>query len=319
MNPPLLRLGLRPLAAAALLGASLWEPAAAQRDSSASDTAISQVERARPGAEFRIPLASLLAPGVGQYIYGAPLMGATLTGTAALGAGLYLSGDQAVLEQDLLPRHLEGQQSVTGALLVALAGYYSAYDAFSRGLPGLQAEGKYSFISRRAPLSQVLSAPFDPSFLKRWTTWLDLAYTAGIVTLLTASRTEPDKQYLPFKWHDGAFVAAIGYMPGTGEEAFFRGWLYPVLYQRFGQKFWLANSVQAAIFGSLHLPQAGTFAAAIAAWAWYEGWLTRRNGWNIRESVFHHFWYNVAVSLADFLTEQRPQVAIQLPPIPLPE
>ncbi len=308
------RLHLRRLLAVAVISALTGQSAEAQRDTSASDTVAFQAKRARPGAEFRIPLASFLAPGVAQYLYGAPLAGATFSGVAVAGLGLYLSGDERTLQQDPLPRHAEGQQAVVGVLLFSAAGAYSAYDAFSRALPALKAEGKYSFISDRASLSEVLSAPFDPRFLKRWTTWVDLAYTVGVVALLATDRADPGKQYLPFKWHDGVFIAAIGYMPATGEEAFFRGWLYPVLYQRFGQKFWLANSVQAAIFGSLHLDQAGPFAAAIGAWAWYEGWLTRRNGWDVRESVFHHFWYNASVGVATFLTDQKgPAVTVQLP------
>lgn len=211
------------LATMAVLSVLVRQPAAAQRDSAAGDTAASSTERPRPGAEFRIPLASFLAPGVAQYIYRAPVAGASFTGMAALGTGLYLTGDEATLEQDILPRHLEGQQAVVGALLVALAGYYSAYDGFRRGLPGLQREGKYAFLSDHAPLVELLDAPFDLGFLKRWTTWVDLAYTAGVTALIAAGRTGPGKRYVPFEWHDGAFLGAIGFMPGTGEEAFFRG------------------------------------------------------------------------------------------------
>ena len=38
--------------------------------------------RAPAGAEFRIPLGSLVVPGLGQYLRGAPVTGATLTATA---------------------------------------------------------------------------------------------------------------------------------------------------------------------------------------------------------------------------------------------
>ncbi|MQA89439.1 MAG: hypothetical protein GEU90_04280 [Gemmatimonas sp.] len=39
-----------------------------------------------------------------------------------------------------------------------------------------------------------------------------------------------------------------------------------------------------------------------AAW---EGWLTRSNGWSVRESIFHHFWYDAAVVTAALLTQER--------------
>src|SRR6266511_517195 len=93
--------------------------------------------------------------------------------------------------------------------------------------------------------------------------------------------TAPPAQYLPFQTRDGAFVAAFSYNAGVGEEALFRGWLYPMLYQHLGRRAWLANGLQAGAFGALHAPQAGAFALDIAGSALYEGWLTRRNGWSI--------------------------------------
>lgn len=83
-----------------------------------------------------------------------------------------------------------------------------------------------------------------------------------------------------------------------------RGWLLPMLYQKAGQRFWLANATQAGIFGALH-PNAGAYAAVIAASALYDGWVTRRNDWSIRESIFKHFWYDVAVVAATFLADER--------------
>jgi len=101
----------------------------------------------------------------------------------------------------------------------------------------------------------------------------------------------------------------------VGEEALFRGWLYPVLHQNLGRRVWLSNGLQAAIFGSLHVPQAKSFALVIATWAFYEGWLTRRNGWSVRESVFHHFWYDVAVGAATLATQEQATVTIVFPAV----
>lgn len=259
-------------AAAALLGMLLAKHSgdlAGQVDS----TVVVQ-PKAPPGAEFRLPFASLLAPGTGQYRYGKVEAGVAFSTAALGGVGLYLSGDREVIESDFLSRHAKGQQAIAGLLLANWGGYLSAYDAFRRALPRLEAEGKYGFLTNHEPLSRVLSAPFEWRFLGHWTTWVHLAYIAGIAGLVTAKGTAPGKVYEPFKFRDGAFIAAIGFMPATGEEALFRGWLYPVLYQRFRHRFWLANSVQASIFGAAHLPQAGAFASAISLWAFYEGWLT---------------------------------------------
>jgi membrane protease YdiL (CAAX protease family) len=87
----------------------------------------------------------------------------------------------------------------------------------------------------------------------------------------------------------------------AGEEAFFRGYLLPMMYQRTGQKFWLANGTQAAVFGVLH----GRGAVIIAPWAYWEGWLTRHNDWSVRESIFHHFWYDVAVISAELIVDDN--------------
>lgn len=53
------------------------------------------------------------------------------------------------------------------------------------------------------------------------------------------------------------------------------------------------------MFGILHGP-AGVI---IGPWAAWEGWITRRNGWSIRESIFHHFWYDVAVISASIIAD----------------
>ncbi|MFW6089713.1 MAG: CPBP family intramembrane glutamic endopeptidase, partial [Gemmatimonadota bacterium] len=149
----------------------------------------------------------------------------------------------------------------------------------------------------------------DPEFLGRATTWANLAYT-GLVTGLVLAGRDRGVDHEPFRGRDAAFAVALSYNAGVGEEAAFRGWLLPMLHQKTGQRFWLANAIQAGIFGAMH-PDAGAFAAVIAASALYEGWVTRRDDWSIRESIFHHFWYDVAVTTATLLADERPS-GIQL-------
>lgn len=270
--------------------------------------------RPRPGSQLRLPLSNLLVPGLGQFLYGDVAAGLAFSGSAATGIALYLTGDTAAVSTKQLPRHPGGQQAFAGVLLLAGSAELSAYDSFRRALPALQYHGKYRFIRRSEPMSALFTAPFDPRFLSRWTTWIELAYTAGITTLVLSER-DPDVRYEPFRVRDGAFVTGLSLSAAVGEEAMFRGWIFPVLHENLGQRFLLSNGIQAAIFGALHVPQAGEFAAVIAAWAFYEGWLTRRNGWSFRESIFHHFWYNVAVATATMLTDERTTVAVTAPPI----
>jgi hypothetical protein len=70
--------------------------------------------------------------------------------------------------------------------------------------------------------------------------------------------------------------------------------------------------VQAAVFGLLH-PDAEWFAAVIAGWAFYQGWLTRRNGWSVRESIFQHVWYDVVVILLDLADARQVTIGLTLP------
>jgi membrane protease YdiL (CAAX protease family) len=267
----------------------------------------------RPGAEFQIPLASLLVPGLGQYLAGSSLVGAGFTGAAAGGYALVLTGDPDAFTAEDLPRAPAGQRAFVGAGLAQTAGALSAYDYFHRSLPSLQRVGRYDFVTTHDPPAGLLLAPFDVRLLKRWTTWLDLAYTGAIATVVALTETEPGAQYVPFLARDGLFVASFSYNAGVGEEALFRGWLYPVLHQNLGRRAWLSNGLQAGGFGALHVPRARAYALVIAGWAFYEGWLTRRNGWSIRESVFHHFWYDVAVGAATLLTQKSGTMAVVVP------
>ncbi len=182
-------------------------------------------------------------------------------------------------------------------------------------MPGLQSQGKYDFLVRRESVGDLLSAPFDHRFLQRWTTWVDLAQTVA-VTALVLSERKSGVAYQPFRPHDAAWLTSASMNAAIGEEALFRGWLLPLLHQNTGRRFWLANGMQATLFGAAHLPDAEWFAAYIGAWAAWEGWVVRRNEWSIRESIFHHFWYDVAVITASLLTQERDrEVRITFPVI----
>jgi len=279
------------------------------------DTTAPHPRAPRGGDEFWMPLVSAAVPGVGQFAGGDPPSGAGFAGAAVVGYVLYFTGDTASAHLTDLPRNPAGQQALAGLEIATAAGFLSAYDAFQRALPSLRQVGKYGFITAHESLGHLLLAPFDAHMLGRWTTWIDLAHTAIVTTALVISETRPGKRYVPFQVHDGALTATLAYGAGTGEEAAFRGWLFPLLYQNLGRHLWLADGLQATIFGGLHVPQAGPFAADIAVWGFYEGWLTRRNGWSVRESVFHHFWYDAIVIAATFLTQGAQSVTVVFPTV----
>lgn len=280
-----------------------------------SDSSSSPPDAPPRGAQLLLPLGSLmLAPGLGQYVQGALAPGLAFSATALVGVGLFVSGDTADLLLGGIPRSPDQQRAFLGAQLCLTAGALSAYDSFHRSIRLLRRQGKYAFLTAHEPTGSLLTAPFDVRFVRRWTTLLDLAYTAAVTAIARIVQADPDAVHEPLHGHDALFLAALSYDAGVGEEALFRGWLYPLLYQNTGRRFWIANTIQAATFGALH-PQAGEFAIAIGAWAFYEGWVTRRNGWSVRESIFHHFWYDVAVSVATVLADERKTAVIAFPPV----
>ena len=89
-----------------------------------------------------------------------------------------------------------------------------------------------------------------------------------------------------------------------GEEAAVRGWLLPLLTEKLGGRFWLANVTQALLFGAGH-PDAGDYRLVIGASAAFYGRQTRRNDWSVREAVFQHFWHSVMAGTAMLLTDER--------------
>lgn len=270
--------------------------------------------RSGSGSEFLIPLGSLIVPGLGQYLNGASLHGVAYTGVALGGYLLSSVGDDTGETLDGPPHRAEDQLAQQAAHTALTSGFLSAWDSFHRAVPMKQTRGEYGFLGERETVGDLLTAPFDHRFLGRWTTWVDLAATAGVLAF-ALSGNDPKGPYHPFGVNDGAYVVSLSMNAGVGEEALFRGWLLPMLYQNLGGRFWLANGLQATMFGALH-PRASWFAMFITASAAWEGWLVRRNDWSIRESVFHHFWYDVAIVTAALLTDERgTEVRITFPVI----
>jgi hypothetical protein len=256
----------------------------------------------RVGSEFRIPLASVLLPGIGQYVQGAPRTGVVYTTIAAGGLAVALNGPSDTAD---FPRGTDSQITDVAGMFAQSASWLSAWDAFHRAVPAMQQRGKYTFLPpRRESVPQLLSAPFDVRFLKRWTTWVDIAQT-GLVTALILSDRGTDEEHYPYRAQDAAYAVSISGNAAVGEEAFFRGYLFPMLYQKTGQRFWLANTSQALIFTVGH-GASPTLLITHTPWALWEGWLVRRNNWSIRESVFHQFWYDAAVITAIALADEKP-------------
>ena len=256
-----------------------------------------------------LPIGSLFLPGLGQYVQHRPAAGLAYSGAGLTGLALYVTGDTTNWGSAALPLDGPRRQAFLGLQFYQVAGELSAYDAFRYSARRQQAVGRFRFLTQHEPIGRLFTAPFDPTFLKRWTTWVGLAYT-GAIGLLVAN--DPERIHRSLSAGDVAFASVVSLNAGIGEEALFRGWLYPALYQSFGERFWPANGVQAAVFGALH-PDADWFAAVIAGWAFYQGWLTRRNGWSVRESIFQHVWYDVLIILLDLGDARQVTIGFTLP------
>jgi membrane protease YdiL (CAAX protease family) len=268
-------------------------------------TSAPAVAQAPPrGAEFWTPFGSFLLPGLGQYIHGEPWEGLGYTATAVAGVIVGLEAPRL----SSLPRQAHDQLGLAAGQLVGTAGMLSAWDAFHRPMQAHRDAGKYGFLESDEDLGDLLTAPFDFRFLGRWTTWVDLAFTGFVTAWVLESRNEGEP-HPPLRGHDVAFAGTISLNAAVGEEALFRGWLLPMFTEKSGS-FWTANALQAGIFGALHAGQADEFAVAIGLGGLYNGWVTRRNDWSIREVIFQHFWYDVAVITAELLRDDSRTVTL---------
>jgi len=269
------------------------------------------------GSDVWVPLASLATPGLGQWIHRDLVAGAAFAGTALAGYALAAAGDATGDSWDGLPRVARDQFAYQGAHLAATTGFVSAWDAFHRAVPVRKARGEYTFLEAPETVRDLVTAPFDTGFLRRWTTWMNLAVSAGVFAIVLNADDSPPPYY-PFGLNDAAFAASLSMNAAAGEEALFRGFLLPLLQQKMGGRFWLANGTQSLVFTAAHIgnnpPPA--FLVYLAAWTMWEGWLTRHNGYSIRESVFHHFWYDVAIVTMGLLHDER-EIALRIvsPPI----
>lgn len=273
---------------------------------------------ANPAAEkkslFWMPLASIVLPGLGQAIDGETGKFLLFAGQGT--AGILVAAEGRQKEKDYLKgpdlddnyRQDTKLQQDIGSSAFTNAGLISAFDTFNRRVKVSQKEGQFRFLPQEQDLATLYRAPFDFSYMKKPTTWIPflLAMGIGYEHLMQA----PRPGQIHTRGIDGLAGAYLSYNAGTGEEAYFRGVLYPTLYENWNGH-WTANAAQSLLFGYSH--GATPYFQILAGW--YLGWVTEKNGFELGESIFIHAWWDLWVITASFIRNRSlaNDVYIQLP------
>jgi len=269
----------------------------------------------RFGHEFLLPFGStVLVPGLGQWVNGAVGDGFAFLGAAFAGALIAVRYEDYSISGDRFPRTWEGQAQWLGLQLAAGAGFLSGYDSFKLSLPKLKVGGHYEFIDTPTPTSKALAAPFKFGFLKNKRTWIVLTIPVAIVAAVAIDQRGVET--LPFKAHDAAFAAGVSYGAGVTEEAFFRGYLFPVFHELSHERSWVSNPLQALLFGLAHVGQVEVpIFQTVAGLYW--GWVVQKDDWDFQQAVFQHFWWDAILITGTLLLDDGGDnpLSIRLPTI----
>lgn len=246
------------------------------------------------------PLATALVPGLGQAIDGeykksASLMGLSITGI--LIANEAHKKQKTFLESDSTRYHSyrdNARAELFGNSIYKHAAGVALYDSFLTRVPDYHRDGKYLFLPEKQNLESIHKAPFEFSYISRPTTFIPLVIGLGLGISDFNRSSRPDR--FDLRASDVATSTYASYVAGVTEEAMFRGWMQPILYEN-TQNFWVANTIQSLAFGYSH-DNAQPYLQIL--FGFYAGWLTPRNNWDLSEAIFIHTWWDVIVITAEF-------------------
>ncbi|MBM4304162.1 MAG: CPBP family intramembrane metalloprotease [Deltaproteobacteria bacterium] len=247
------------------------------------------------------PLLSFLIPGADQWVEGQFKPAGLYTSTGALGAVLLTQAKKTT--PDNRYRDLAWSFYFT-------AGGLSAYHSFRTALTTRIPNGEFSFMSSTPERpSELLEAPIDLTYLGRWTTLVPLGLAAGVFFVVTPTKSD---ETTAASLDDGFYAGSVGYLTGIGEEAFFRGFVLPVLYEYTGDQK-LTLGLSSLLFALGHGLKVSHFVTAFF-FGLYSGWLTQENNWSIGEVTFIHTWWDIMAFVADY-TNHRKHAFLKLPTI----
>jgi membrane protease YdiL (CAAX protease family) len=259
------------------------------------------------------PLVSLALPGFDQYLQGHVTSGLAYS-SAWVSANVWYANRARKLkdtqdamnwknwsqeQQDDYTNHEElPRQAFLASQYITSVGALSAWQSFRTGVETHRVSGRFSFLKEEETPMDLLAAPFQFSYLQRKTTWIPLLVATGLGALIPNALTE-DYQRDPYSASDAFYAGAISYNAGVSEEALFRGYMQPLLYDGLNSS-WGANSIQAAIFALAH---GATIERPIAqaGMGFYLGWLQEKRNWTLGESIFVHAWWDVLVLSSSYI------------------
>lgn len=242
------------------------------------------------------PLASFFVPGLGQVIEQQWEPGLTYAGTAGFGLVLAQTAAERIREDNLKRRNFDEmtgleRQYTYGMQLYLFAGEMSAFHSFRTSIHARKQNGQFTFLEAEEDTGDLLLAPFAFEEVLKPTTYLPLL--AGLVFAVNRYNSHKTSR-ADFDGGDAAFTGGVSFNAGVGEEAFFRGYMMPVFREWSGSDFW-SNSGTAVIFGAAHYGPNNRMPIFQTLAGYYFGWLTQRNKWSLKQSIFVHTWWDIIV------------------------
>jgi len=284
----------------------------------------------RKRSDFWMPLANLFLPGLdqwweGQYTYASMYSSiwagghyySTLVADRNDLAGQIKRRREAVRNSDddsseaetafaIDAKDVTVRKYMLGQLLAQGASGFSVWHSFRSAVRSRQGHGQYDFLTAEETPLDILAAPLRFSYLKRSTTYIPLAVGAGLAAIIMNSEPQEGYEKAAFHSSDAFFTTAFSWNAGTHEEAFFRGYLMPVMAEYWGSPF-LANLLQSSVFALAHintnpLPLPQFFLGL------HMGSVSQRRGWTLSEAVFIHTWWDIiAFGVAYHYKRQDPE------------
>ena len=285
--------------------------------SSNNDKFFSTALKRRPTdarAYFGPQVVSLLLPGFDQWYEGqyraAAFYSALYVGGTALSAPKirFAKQDDDTVQTDdeestdLDDRGSFNRQRILGSQIAFDIGLLSAYHSFRSAVRSQQANGKFLFLTKEETTDEILSAPFAFSEITKPTTFVPLALLLGLGIADLKNKGCGKANWVAA---DTFYTAAYSFGAGTSEEAAFRGWLMPVTYHWFNNKFW-SNTATAAVFAAGHISGDNPVPLTQFLMGWYFGYLTQRNDWTLRQSIFLHTWWDILAFGLTYYDNSRP-------------